>query len=104
MNIAAEKIQIIARFSAIEDENMIIAIKAMLDVGTQVPAKSITLKKKPSQAELLAKYGKPLKKKIDLEALKKEQNYVHGKILQHRGAFKAEFEGMKFSEILEQLK
>lgn len=104
MNIAAEKQQIIARLTAIEDENMIIAIRAMLDVGTQAPTKSVSSKKKPSQAELIAKYGKPLKKKIDLEALKKEQNYVHGKILQHRGAFKAEFEGMKFSEILEQIK
>jgi hypothetical protein len=87
MNIAAEKEQIIARLSAIEDENMIIAIKAMLDVGTQVPAKSNVKRTKLSDAQVIAKYSKPLKKTIDIEALKKERNYVAGKEFLHRGEF-----------------
>jgi hypothetical protein len=104
MNIAIEKEYIIQQLSAVEDENMIAAIKAILAIGTKTPTKPNIRKNKLSDAQIIAKYAKPIHKKTDIEVLKKEQNYVHGKILQHRGAFKAELEGMKFSDILEQIK
>jgi hypothetical protein len=95
MNIAIEKEYIIQQLSAVEDENMIAAIKAILAIGTK-PTKPNIRKNKLSDAQIIAKYAKPIKKTIDIEALKRERNYVPGREWENREVF---FEELSFRDI-----
>lgn len=63
----AIKLNLIVRISKLDNEESVRQVEKIIDLVEHQPSKK--------QSNLLKKLAKPLRKKIDLEALKREQNW-----------------------------